>query len=91
MAINQNLNPSGLEALAADCGATLAWDGTGAVLYRNGWGLSWAGERQTLPSGSTPLGMGHEAITGQGWMDHEVRAFARVTNAFIVYEFETSV
>lgn len=64
------------------------WEGTAIVLVRNGWGLSWRGERQTLPSGSTPLALNEAAICGQGWTEAEVRAFQAATDAPVVYEFK---
>jgi hypothetical protein len=68
--------------------AELRWNGTGVVLIRNEYGLSWAGERQTLPSGSTPLAVYQGVIGGQGWTEDEVRAFQNAVGAPVVYEFE---
>lgn len=64
-------------------------DGTALVWRRNGWELSWSGERQPLPRGSSPLQvMGGPAIEGQGWTGSEVESYHRITRAAVIYERE---
>ena len=62
-------------------------DGTALVWLRDGWMLSWRGERQALPSGSSPLQVnGGHPISGQGWTAAEVQRFGEVTGAAVVFE-----
>ena len=85
-----NLHPAlAAEATAsAAAGMTYTFHGTALVWQRDGWALSWAGERQTLPNGSTPLQVnGGTPICGQGWTAEEVQQFGAIVQAPVVYEY----
>ena len=76
---------------STQAGMPFWFDGTALTWVRDGWALSWAGERQTLPSGSTPLQVnGGPPICGQGWTEFEVQAFRAITSASVVYEYQVS-
>ena len=71
-------------------GMDYRFDGTALTWRRKGWALSWAGERQTLPSGSTPLQIkGGVPICGQGWTEAEVQLFHQITEAPVIFEYRT--
>jgi len=62
--------------------------GTALVWRRDGWALSWRGERQALPSGSTPLKMGDGLpVCGQGWTEAEIDLFSQITGAPVIFEY----
>lgn len=75
-----------IEDLADSMGAIWQYDGTAIVFSRNNWQLSHAGERQTLPIYSAPLMLGNSAVCGQGWLEVEVRQFAALVGATIIFE-----
>jgi hypothetical protein len=67
------------------------FDGTALTWRRKGWALSWRGERQALPSGSTPLQInGGLPICGQGWTEAEVQLFHQITEAPVIFEYRTT-
>ena len=72
-------------------GMDFAFDGTALVWRRNGWALSWAGERQSLPVHSAPLKMGEgRPVCGQGWTEAEIDLFASIVGSpAVVYEYPT--
>ena len=85
-----NLHPAlAAQAKASEAaGMTYVFDGTALTWQRDEWALSWAGERQTLPNGSTPLQVnGSRPICGQGWTSSEVQQFREITGAPVIYEY----
>ena len=81
-----------VQAEASKAAGMAFWfDGTALTWVRDGYALSWAGERQTLPSGSTPLQVnGGKIIEGQGWSEDEVQAFHTITEAPVIFEYRVS-
>lgn len=75
-----------IEDLADSMGAIWSYDGTAIVFSRDKWQLSHAALHQTLPIYSAPLMLGNSAVRGQGWTETEVRQFAALVNATIIFE-----